>query len=214
MANLCCTCYKLVGDKEEVQDLYQKLHKLEAIHNAYFKEWWVCDKDNKPNPTIPTELVESDYGYLFLGSVIKYFGGDYEKIECSGEVQHIELLAENILLCHTLTKWSELSEIWDFVISHYKSIKYYFVAEEPSCKYFINSDTTGEYFDELYHIDHWGNETETVNSEELLFQDIAKRVGVYKIDSFGELDRLIESYNANNPDDIIIYNKFKHPDKS
>lgn len=190
MPNWCNTDYKFVGHVDEIADLYKKLKELEDM---------------------PEPLVENGFGKLFLGCVVNHFGGDWNKIYCRGEIDYMELCGENMLQLSTMTAWGDMPEVWDFVCKNYPSIKYYYLAEEGGMGYYINSDTTGEYFPEKYYINHADGYSEYLNNKEELFEYIADKIGVDKIESIDQLNQLLEQYNKKQPDEEIYYYEFKKP---
>lgn len=215
MPNWCMTTYKLVGDKEEIADLYKKLEALQTIHTAHYFECCECYKENKPMPETPPELIESTYIYLFLGSIIKCFGGDYKEVRCSGAMNFIELLEDNVIKLDAETEWRDMPEVWDLVVSKYKTIKYYFIAEEHGHEYYISNDTTGEYFREKYYVYQKDGDSDYLEDEIALRHVIAGRIGVDKIDSMEELDQLLKEHNEKKPESEIRYYEFLEPnDKS
>lgn len=190
MPNWCNTAYKFMGEANEISDLHKKLKELEEM---------------------PEPIVKNGFGKLFLGCVINHFGGDWNKIYCRGEIDYMELCGENMLQLSTTTAWSDMPKVWDFVCQKYPSIKYYYLAEEPGCVYFINSDSTGEYFPEKYLIDDCVNGQEYANDDEELFEEMAKLLDVDNIKDFPQLSELLEKYNAENPDEEIYYHEFTTP---
>lgn len=210
MPNWCYTSYKIVGDKDEVNDLYNKLKPLMEISNNYYLAFSDALSNNTIRPEVPPEIIKSDFNF-FLGSIVNAFGSDYEKLNCRGEVCSMDEPVDNILGLITMTAWVDMPDVWDLVVSKYKTLKYYFLAEESGCEYFINSDTTGEYFNSLYQVDHMGNDTEDVENIESLFSYVAELLGVAKIESLEELDKLLEGYNETHIDEEIYYYKYTHP---
>ena len=211
MPNWCNTSYKFIGDKEEVQDLYDKLIRLQTLSEEHRRKCSVALHNNEPTPEPPSDVVDSGFEF-FLGTVVKAFGGDWEKIYCQGEVDNIEKPDDNMLQIFTTTAWINCPKVWDLVVSKYKTIEYFFRTEEPANGYLINSDTTGEYFPELYYIDQCSHDCEYATDDEELLEDIAKRLGVENIESFEQLDALLKAYNEKNEDTAIYYHKFSKPD--
>ena len=213
MPNWCMTTYKLVGDKEEITDLYNKLETLDNIHKAHYFKCCRCYKENIPIPETPPELESSLYTCLFLGSIIKHFGGNCGEMRCSGAMPYLELLEDNIIKLDVETVWRDMPEVWDFVISKYKTIKYYFIAEERGSDYYISNDTTGEYFREKYFLYQEGEDSDYIEDDIVLRHAIAERIGVNKINSMEELNKLLEEYNKNNQESEISYHEFLEPNK-
>lgn len=190
MPNWCYTNYKLVGEAAEIADLHKKLTELE---------------------TMAEPLVENGFGNLFLGCVVNHFGGDWNKIYCRGEIEYMERCSDNLLHITTSTAWGDMPEVWDFVCEQYPGITYYFLAEEGGMCYYVNSDTTGEYFPEKYLIDDFANGSDYAESDEELFAIIAERIEVDRIENFEELNIYLELFNEDHPDDGIYYHEFTKP---
>ncbi len=192
MPNWCNTDYKFVGHVDEIADLYKKLKELEDM---------------------PEPLVKNGFGKLFLGCVVNHFGGDWDKIYCRGEIDYMELCGENMLQLSTMTAWGDLPEVWDFVCKNYPSIEYYYIAEEGGVGYYVNSDTTGEYFPEKYYVYHAEGHSEYFNDDEELLEYIATEIGTDKIESVEQLNQLLEQYNEEHPNEEIYFYEFKKPNQ-
>lgn len=190
MPNWCNTTYKIMGEATEIADLYKKLKELEEM---------------------PEPLVENGFGKLILGCVIKHFGGDWEQIYCRGEIDSLEQCGDNMLQIGTMTAWGDMPKVWDFVLQSYPSMTYVYITEEPGMQYYVNSDTTGEYFPEKYIIDDFANGSEYANDDEDLFEQMAEIMDVGEIKNFEELEIYLELYNADHPDDGVYYHEFKAP---
>ena len=209
MPNWCFTTYKIVGDNKEVNDLYNKLKTLKDLSNEYANARSEACINDLPKPEVPPEIIESDFSF-FLGTIVRAFGGDWEHTNCRGEVYALNEPEGDSLFLYTMTAWGDMPEVWDIVMSNYNTLRYYFLAEEAGCEYFVNSDTTGEHFNALYNVDHFGNGTEDVSSDEMLFEHIAKCLGIDKIESFEELNKLLDEHNEENEDEPIYYHKYEH----
>lgn len=192
MPNWCNTSYKFVGDKEEIADLYNKLQSLNDM---------------------PEPLVENGFGKLFLGCVVNLFGGDWKEIYCRGEIDYMEICGDSMIQLSTMTAWGDVPEVWDFVCKNYPSIKYYYLAEEGGLCYYVNSDTTGEYFPEKYYILHAEGYSEYLDDDEELLEYIAEKIGAAEIESIDQLDQLLEQYNKEHANEEIYYHEFKRPNK-
>lgn len=208
MPHLCSTQYKFEGTAVEIADLYDKLKTLQTINDAHHRECYDCHLANKPIPTTPPELEDSDYGHLFLGSVVKYFGGDSKEVVCRGWVNHIELLTDTIILIDTETAWVEMQQTWEIVVGRYKTIKYYFSASEPGSDYYVTNDTKGVHFPERYVVDPMGDETEYYCTEGEVFKDISERLGV-PITSMEQVKTLVKEWNDSHSDDKIAINEIE-----
>lgn len=208
MPNWCYTTYKIVGEsKEELQDLHEKLMTLQQLSEEYALACYDARNKQLPTPEAPPEIVESGFK-LFLGTVVKAYGGDWEKVRCRGGIEAIGELQDGIFELYTETAWGEMNEVWDLVMSHYKTLRYYFLAEESGNLYFATNDVDEEYFPEKYFVyDSISDEEEYINNEEDLLINMARRLNVEKIDSIEELDELINEFDEKNPDDCLYYHE-------
>jgi hypothetical protein len=192
MPNWCFTTYKFVGDTDEIADLYNKLQSLNDM---------------------PEPLVKNGFGKLFLGCVVNLFGGNWKEIYCRGAIEYMELCGDNMIQLSTYTAWGDMPEVWDFVCKNYPSIEYYYLAEESGMEYYINSDTTGEYFPEKYHIYCNEGYSEYANDDEELLDYIASMTGSDSLKDFVQLNTVLEQYNKEHPEEEIYYHKFELPKK-
>lgn len=184
MPNWCFTSYVFEGKKEEIADLYGKLHSLRELQ--------------KP-------LVENDFGKLWLGCVVTLFGGDWNEINCRGDIDNLDEPEETTLRFSTSTAWGDMPEVWDFVLKQYPSVKYYYCAEESGCCYYATNDKEGKYFADRFIVeqDDVGTEYHTTESE--LLTDIASRTST-SITSRAEMDEALTQYNlAHEEQEISVY---------
>jgi hypothetical protein len=186
MPNWCFTNYVLEGEKDEIQDLYDKLMSLEKME--------------KP-------LAESDFGKNWLGCVVTLFGGDWEKVECRGDFSCLEKTSDTTISFNTETAWGDMPEVWKLVLSHYKSIKCYFCAEESGNCYYATNDVDGVHFPTRFIVEQWEEDTEYHDDESDLFSDIASRTSEI-VTNREEMDKAIEQYNEANPDNEIFVNEY------
>lgn len=188
MPNWCNSSIRIVGDKEEIADLYQKLQSLHEREEP---------------------LVENGFGNLYLGCVVSLFDGDPNKIECRGEIEFMEQNGNHAIEMVTMTAWGPMPEVWDFVFKQYPSMKQYWRSEEGGmCLYFTN-DVDGDYFPEKYVIIDFVNGTDYADDDQDLFDKIAERIEVESIKNFEELNIYLELFNEDHPDDGIYYHQVK-----
>lgn len=185
MPNWCFTNYMFEGNKEEIKDLYGKLKSLEEME--------------KP-------LAESDFGKSWLGCVVSLFGGDCKNINCRGNFMNLELPDENTIQLHTETAWGDMPEVWDFVLESYKSISYYFYAEETGACYYATNDSEGKYFPERFIVDQSEEGAEYFENEADLFDHIAS-ITKKVVNSKEEMNTAIEIYNTEHENDRIYVNE-------
>ena len=53
----------------------------------------------------------------------------------------------------TETAWSPTVEMWDTILEKYPGVLSVFVAEEPGCDYYINTDENRRFYDYSYRVD-------------------------------------------------------------
>lgn len=184
MPNWCFTSYIFEGKKEEIADLYKKLQSLTEL---------------------PKPLVENDFGKLWLGCVVTLFGGDWNVINCRGDIDNLDEPEETTLRLSTSTAWGDMPEVWDFVLKQYPSIKYYFCAEESGNCYYATNDKEGIYFTDRFIVEQEDIDTEYYTTESELFADIADRTST-PIASRAEMDEALTQYNLiHEEQEISVY---------
>lgn len=84
--------------------------------------------------------------------------------------------------------WSPLSDLWYFLANRC-GVDVDFTAEEPGCEIYINTDTSGNYFTDRYHIysEEYGDTY--YESEEEFLKDFNKETGK-NAESFTEAEEL------------------------
>lgn len=206
MPNWCITTYKIVGEsREELQDLHTKLTALWDISQQYNDACSKARLNDEPLPEPPPEIVDSDCS-LFLGTIVKAFGGDWEKVYCRGWIASIDPLNEECFYFLTETAWGEINEVWDLVMRHYKTLEYYYLAEEPGNLHFVTNDVNEEHFPESFYVyDDVNNQTEYPQCEEELLKYMANVMEVEKIKNREELDKLLEEFNERDADNNLYY---------
>ncbi len=171
MPNWCYTSYVVEGDRDELEDLHAKLMSLQ----------------NLPEPQSAFS-----WGKLWLRNVLKLFDDAPEDIGDRGELSDYPELSD-VLRFQAETAWAEINGVWDFVVGHYKSLKYYFSAEEPGSNYYVTNDESGKYF-ERYLINDYSNGQEYYSTRERVLSEISERIGE-DIPSWGIMVVELEKYN-------------------
>lgn len=187
MPNWCYTTYVMVGDKDEVDDLYGKLNSL-------------IERD-KP-------LLESDFGNEWLGNVVHLFGGDWNEIYCRGRLVNIDRSSEAMLCFGTETAWNDLPGVWDFVLRQYPSLSYYYMAEECGMNYYATNDAEGLYFDERFIVHQFDEGPCYFRREEEVYRHVAEKTSTLVADK-EEMEKAIEAFNTSNGDDWIYVNEIE-----
>lgn len=184
MPNWCNTSYVFEGKKEEIADLHKKLQSLRGL---------------------PKPLVENDFGKLWLGCVVTLFGGDWNEINCRGDIDNLDEPEDTTLSLTTSTAWGDMPEVWDFVLKQYPSIRYYFCAEESGNCYYSTNDKEGKFFSDRFIVEQNDVGTEYHTTESELLADIASRTST-PISSRAEMEAAITQYNLTHEEqEINVY---------
>ena len=134
MPNWSTTDYFVIGSTKEIMDLNKKMEKLENRKKS---------------------LVKNGFGNTWLGNLVQYLGGDWEKVYCRGEWMCRNYDKErNALTFTTETAWQEMNEWRRFTESCYKTIKILYVTEEPGCGIYQTNDKEGIFFKSKYILDY------------------------------------------------------------
>ena len=137
MPNWCTTNITFEGNKKDIKDFHEKLIKI----------------------TQAPSRIKNDFGSHWLGNVVDFFGFDWNEIRCRGSISCIEASFDsNEELCNfeiiTDTAWMPMINMWNLIIEkYYPSISFVYVAEEPGCGVFINTDTEGKYYTDQFILD-------------------------------------------------------------
>ena len=118
MPNWCYTEYKIYGDKEQRDKLFSAIEELSSLE--------------KPR-------VENGFGKLWLGCLLDYFGGDYNKLYCRGDINEYKQ-HEGYLQMNTCTAWGECNEVREYLEKVLPGIKMYYWAETEANEIDTNDD--------------------------------------------------------------------------
>lgn len=128
MPNWCDTTYHVVGDRQELNALYEMMTKLYNME--------------KP-------LVENGFGTDWLGCLVEALGEDWNKVYCRGTFYDVDL-SEDELRFVTDTAWSPCDEVISLLKEKYPTLDFYYYAEEPGCGIFQTNDADGSFFSDRY----------------------------------------------------------------
>ena len=184
MPNWCFTSYCFEGEKAEITDLFQKLQSLSERKES---------------------LLPNSFGKRWLGNVVHLFDGDWEKIYCRGSFDNLEM-TDDILKFDTETAWGEMNEVWDFVKKSYTSIRYFWMAEESGNVYYATNDSEGKYYPERFLIEETTSGTERYETEGEVLKDLSNILNI-TVNTWDEIEPLIDKYNEEHPDETIHVNK-------
>ena len=185
MPNWCATRYACIGDENELQDLYDRMKRLQEMKEPL-----------KPN----------GFGTTWLGNLVEDLGVDFNTVQCRGSWDD-PTLENTVLRFSTETAWYRCTEVEDLIREKYPSIEIFFICEEPGmCIYEKNSDV---YFDEEYILDYYAGDTYYLSEAEML-SELSDEFGV----DFADIDEaliLVEEHNdkEENGDDQIYVHKFE-----
>lgn len=137
MPNWCTTNITFEGNKKDIKDFHEKLIKI----------------------TKTPSRIENDFGSHWLGNVVDYFVLDSNVVRCRGSISYIDTcfdLSEEECYFEivTDTAWEPMINMWSLIIEeYYPSISFVYVAEEPGCEIFINTDTEGKHYTDRFLLD-------------------------------------------------------------
>ena len=138
MPNWCGNTMVVMGDYNELKDFQQKLLHARQVADE-LKNWHLYQIYEEFGLKNEEVLERSDY--------IRGYFTDIEKTISltSNGTKYFKVWYESA--------WGPMIEGFDFLLSHYKTLKQYTIAEECGCEVYINTDTTGEFFPEKYCLD-------------------------------------------------------------
>lgn len=178
MANTCVTSYRIVGRKNEIDDLYEKLLKLR----------------NMKEP-----LVENGWGILWLGCLITILDGNWKDIHCRGRITDFDL-NDDILIIYTETAWAEMSEVRYYLERVYPGLKIYYYEEECGCEIYQTNDRHGHFFPQRYILDDFeGDGPEYYDDIDSLLK-AASEIFVKELKTMADLEDIVE-----NSDDYSLH---------
>lgn len=128
MPNWCYTHYRILGDKDQRDELYNAIKHLKSL---------------------PEPFVKNGFGNLWLGCLRNYLGGDWRTVNCRGKITDF-MQNENGLDIYTMTAWGECKDVRTFLEVKFPGLKIYYISEEPGmCEYYTN-DKDGSIFHAKY----------------------------------------------------------------
>ena len=134
MPNWCCTTYRVFGDKEQRDKLFNILNELKDL---------------------PEPRVKNGFGNLWLGCIVDYLGGDWNKIYCRGDIVDYGK-TEDYVQMEAETAWREMHEFRHYVEKKMPGLKFIYISDEPGmCEYYTN-DKNYKVFHTRYGLD-FGN---------------------------------------------------------
>ena len=131
MPNWCETTYKIVGPLKSRKAFIAMLDHLNSL---------------------PEPLVPNGFGKLWLGCIVSYLGGNWEKIYCRGKILNYRRI-RGLIILDVESAWGELSETREFLASKFPDLQFYYQSEEPGMMVFTTNDNEGKYCQERYILD-------------------------------------------------------------
>lgn len=187
MANWCQTYYTIVGNKEEITELFNLLKPMYDSRGQ-------MDDGSSNN---------------WLCHLVTKLGVNRKEVDCDGYISYLEELGDNgtKITLTTESKWADCHEVFDLIKTKYESIDYYYFAEEDSCGYFHTNDKEGLYYPNRFIVKQsYTDEKEFVNLEDAL-KEISKLIEK-EVNSLEEAFTCIERYNEDIKDDYDLHVTF------
>lgn len=126
MANYCDSTYRITGDASELDALFALMQKLEKEKENGNWVGHIVDALNGSRPE-----------YL-------YVRGWWDELERE----------EDCIKFRLESAWEPLHEAWDFICTKFKTLKAYFIGEEPGCEVFLKRENPEKgWFPDNYYVD-------------------------------------------------------------
>jgi len=171
MPNWAYTTYKIVGKKEEIADLYNKIEQL--------------GKTEEP-------LVPPDFGNYWLGCLITILGGNWKEIHCRGSIT-CSSMDDDVLSIDTETAWGEMDEVRHFIEKIYPALNIYYYEEECGCEIYQTNDKHGHFFPERYILDDFeGDGPEYYDDVDSLLKAASEIFGK-ELKTMADLEDIVEN---------------------
>lgn len=181
MSKWCYANYVFEGSKEDIS----------ALHNILLA---VKNSDES--------LVPNGYGKMWIGNVAHLLEGDLETMSLRGDFDNIELNTPTMLSFTTETAWGEENDVWNAACSRFRSLKYFWMAEESGSGYFATNDKDGTYYSDRYIVEQTNHSPEYYETLVGVFMDLSERLE-QEISDWDKMRELIGTFNQANEDDQI-----------
>ena len=184
MPNWAYTSYRIVGKKEEVQDLYSKIQQLQNMEEP---------------------LETNGFGNLWLGCLLTILGGDWEKVYCRGKIIDFSL-DDGVLSINTETAWSEMQEVRQFIQQNYPSLEIFYYEEEPGWGIYQTNDHDKRFFSFRYILDDLeGDKPEYYDDTDSLLKAASEIFGK-ELKTMAGLEDIVEESDGYSLHDIQVVN--------
>ena len=182
MANICDVCYKIVGDKKQVKEIYKTLKYMEKRK---------------------TPVVRNGWGKLWLGCLISKFGGDWEKYTCRGEILDY-YYEDDVLTINQETAWAEQEGVRIFLEQKFPEIKIFYSEEEPGFDVYNTNDADGTYFTDRYFLDGY-DQQEYYETIDQAVKDVSEIVGHPVEATVEDIQEALYEYIESQEDEDLFY---------
>ena len=185
-ANWCDTRYSFYGEKFELEDFSRKLTaSINRDEDSESDGCWLSNVLIGFGFATKEDIEHDKVKIGYRGWV--YYNASNVKRDKIGHFVQID----------TKTAWVPMNDLWDAIIAKYKTLKYVFMAEEPSYRYYENSDKKGRFFSYRYKLDICCNDLDEKTLSEFRDKDDCDSTGYF--DSRREFNEWIRStfYNIN-----------------
>lgn len=172
MPNWCYTDIRCTGEPEEIQDLYNRMKRLQEM---------------------PAPLKPNGFGTTWLGNLVEDLGAEYGKVSCRGSWDGL-YLDDDILSFTTETAWYRCTEVEDLIKEKYPSIDIAFRCEEPGMVIYEKNNNV--FFPEDYIVDVEDDDTKYLMEDEAL-EFLSDFFGV----DFKDMDEAMVLVEENNEKD-------------
>ena len=189
MPNWAAVCYKVTGQHEQVEKLYNIMLELGAM----------------PFPG----LVENGFGSEWFGNLVTKLGGDPNKVYCRGSWTNLQY-SDGILTIDIESAWDELNELRAFLEDTFPDIKIWYQCEESGCGIYTTNDPDGTYFPDRYYLwDELGMDCEYYSSLDALLKAVENKTGSKHLNSFNAAEKAMATYSRRHNDSSYTIEEFK-----
>jgi len=133
---------------------------------------------------------------------------DTKNLYTRGFFSNIELNADYVRV-DMETAWAPLNEVWDLMADKYE-LAYVYIAEEPGCEVYVNTDYEGRFFTTRYmlhcfDVDDLGLDDETMAEYGERLREFEDET--FYFESWDEVEREFEAFGFNTADLESLNNK-------
>lgn len=184
MANWASVIYKAVGEKDDLQRIYEILTDLQ---------------------TTKEQLCDNDFGNMWLGNLLVKLGFDWQNKKCRGYVSSFSL-DDFSLDIFMETAWGEQCDVRYAIMEAFPGTHVYFMEEELGCGVCYTNDKNHEYFEDRYIVTGEEIDTEYFSDIELAAQYISSVTGISPIEPTLEaVQEAINEYTDRTDECLNIY---------